>query len=67
MVSRSVWKAVKKNDVPNTAKILATTWAMKKKANGTFCARLNARGYKQVKEEHYDVHNIASQSPMMLP
>ena len=29
-------------------------WAMKKKANGTHCARLNARGYEQIDGEHYD-------------
>jgi len=60
MIARSVWKAVKRKDVPNTAKILTTTWAMKKKANGTFRARLNARGYEQVEGEHYDGYNIAA-------
>ena len=60
MVSRSVWKAVDKKDVPSTAKILTSTWAMKKKANGTFRARLNARGYEQVEGEHYDAYNIAA-------
>ena len=29
-----------------------------KKSNGTFCARLNARGYKQVDGEHYDSTSI---------
>jgi hypothetical protein len=27
---------------------------MKKKANGTYCARMNARGYEQVDGKHYD-------------
>jgi hypothetical protein len=27
---------------------------VKKKASGTFRARLNARGYEQVDDEHYD-------------
>ena len=35
-------------------------WAMKKKANGTFIARLNARGYEQVEGEHYNAYNIAA-------
>ena len=60
MIERSVWKAVKRQDVPDTAKILTTTWAMKKKANGTYRARLNARGYEQIEGEHYDGYNIAA-------
>ena len=31
--------------------------AMKKKSNGTFRARLNARGYEQVEGKHYDEHD----------
>ena len=33
---------------------------MKKKANGTFRARINARNYEQVEGEHYDAYNIAA-------
>eukprot|EP00979_Chaetoceros_neogracilis_P016407 scaffold7985_cov123-Chaetoceros_neogracile.AAC.1 len=33
---------------------------MKKKANGTYRARLNARGYEQVEGLHYDAANIAA-------
>ena len=33
---------------------------MKKKANGTYRARLNARGYEQVDGVHYDSHNISA-------
>jgi hypothetical protein len=40
--------------VPYGAKVLASTWAMKKKVNGTHRARLNARGYEQIDGEHYD-------------
>jgi hypothetical protein len=40
--------------VPIGAKVLSSTWAMKKKANGTYRARLNARGYEQIDGEHYD-------------
>ena len=42
-----VFKPVKKKDVPNEAKILTTTWAMKKKSNGSYRARLNMRGFEQ--------------------
>eukprot|EP00957_Ditylum_brightwellii_P064900 4923719-Ditylum_brightwellii.AAC.1 len=33
---------------------------MKKKANGTYQARLNARGYEQQDQEHYDGSSIAA-------
>ena len=58
MVSKQVWEPVRREKVPGSAKILTTTWAMKKKSNGTFCARLNARGYEQVDGEHYDSTSI---------
>jgi hypothetical protein len=51
MVKHPVWQAVK---------IVSSAWAMKKKANGTFCTWLNARGYKQVNGIHYDSHNISA-------
>ena len=47
-------------DVPSDAKILTSTWAMKKKANGTFRARCNARGYEEVDGVHYDGTSIAA-------
>ena len=36
-----VFEPVKLTDVPIGAKMLTTTWAMKKKSNGTYRARLN--------------------------
>ena len=45
--------------VPKDSKIMTTTWAMKKKANGTFRGCLNVRGYKQIDGMHYFGHNIA--------
>jgi hypothetical protein len=41
-----------------TAKLLTSTWAMKKKANGTYRAQLNVQGYKQVDGVHYESHDI---------
>jgi hypothetical protein len=35
MVKHSVWLAILKWDIPAAAKILSSTWAMKKKANKT--------------------------------
>ena len=42
------------------AKVLMTTWAMKLKSNGTLRGRLNACGYKQVDESHYESVSIAA-------
>jgi len=38
----NVWKAIPKDEVPKEAKVLTNTWAIKKKANGRFIARVNA-------------------------
>jgi hypothetical protein len=54
MDDSGVFQPIPRDKVPKGAKILTSTWAMKKKANGTFRARLNARGYEQVDGEHYD-------------
>jgi hypothetical protein len=53
MLKHNVWKPVLRKDVPEGAKILMLTWAMKKKANGTYRARMNVRGYEQGDGEHY--------------
>ena len=59
-VKRRVFEAVLKKDMPAAAKILTTTWAMKKKANGTYRARLDARGFEQEDGKHFDKHDIAA-------
>ena len=60
MIKHGVWKKVLKVDLPAWAKVLTTTWAMKKKSNGTFRAWINARGYEQVNGQHYESHNISA-------
>jgi hypothetical protein len=54
MEDHEVFIVVPRDEVPSGSKILTSTWACKKKASGTFRARLNARGYEQVDGEHYD-------------
>jgi hypothetical protein len=49
----AVWQAILRKDLPRAAKLLASTWAMKKKSLGTFRSRLKARGYEQVDGIHY--------------
>jgi Reverse transcriptase (RNA-dependent DNA polymerase) len=60
MIKNKVWRAVPKLSVPEGATILTLTWAMKKKASGVYCARLNARGYEQIDGEHFDKDTKAS-------
>jgi hypothetical protein len=60
MVKNQVWRAVPKKDVPRNAKVMSSTWAMKKKSNWTYRARLNAKGYEQVDGIHYDSSKISS-------
>ena len=55
-----VYKPVKRKEVPKDAKIVSTTWAMKKKANGKYRARCSMRGFEQRDGEHYDSHLISA-------
>ena len=60
METYGVWTPVKLADLPAGTKILSSTWAMKKKANGTHRARVVARGFEQVEGVHYDGASIAA-------
>ena len=60
MTKYNVWKPIPMSEVPEDAKKLTSTWAMKKKSNGTYRARLNARGFEQIEGEHYDTDSTAS-------
>ena len=60
MTKFKIFHAVPKSKVPKDAKVLTSTWAMKKKANRTFRARLTVRGYEQVDGEHYDKDTTAA-------
>jgi len=55
-----VWEATKTTDIPNNVKLITLTWAMKKKSNGIFRARVNARGFMQVPGEHFNSDCISS-------
>ena len=46
MKKHNVWKAVNAEDIPSNTTVITSTWAMKKKSNGTYRARLNARGFE---------------------
>ena len=46
MVKSKVWVAVDKTDLPPGTVPIDSTWACKKKSDGTLRGRLNARGFK---------------------
>jgi hypothetical protein len=47
MMDNQVWVPIKIDKLPKISKILSIKWAMKKKANGQFRARITARGFLQ--------------------
>lgn len=52
--------AVKKSTLPPGTKPLTTVWACKKKSNGDMRARMNAHGFKQEDQVHYQSDNLAA-------
>jgi hypothetical protein len=60
MKKYKVFKAVSKDKLPKQAKILTSTWAMKKKSSGVYQAQVTACGYKQIDGAHYDEDTKAS-------
>ena len=60
MEKYKVFKPVPINEVNKNTTVLSSKWVMKKKANGTHCAHITAKGYKQIDGEHYNEHSIAA-------
>jgi hypothetical protein len=55
-----VLRAIPKSDLPRDAVLIETIWACKLKSSGVPRAQLNARGYMQVKGEHYASDSVSS-------
>ena len=55
-----MWVPVNMHNFPNQAKILTSTWVMKKKLNVILGDRINGRLYEQVGGIHYYVSSIHS-------
>ena len=53
-----MFEVVKRKNLPPGTKVIDSTWACKKKGNGTLRGRLNARGFKQREGKHYDGSSI---------
>jgi hypothetical protein len=60
MIDNKVWEPIKINQLPANAKLLSTTWAMKKKANSQFREQITARGFLQEDGIHYFSHSTAA-------
>jgi len=58
MLDNHVFKPVKKWELDPGTKVIDSTWACKKKGNGTLRGRLVVRGFKQVEGMHYDSSDI---------
>ena len=54
MDDNGVFEITKLKDLNDDDVVLSSTWAMKKKSNGTYRARINARGFEQKHGVHYD-------------
>jgi hypothetical protein len=52
MTDNKVFQPVPIDKIPEGTKIMTSAWAMKKKPNGTYRARINAQGFEQVDGEH---------------
>ena len=53
-----MFDVVKKTDLKPGTGVIDSTWACKKKSNGTLRGRSNARGFKQIDGQHYDGSSI---------
>jgi hypothetical protein len=60
MIENKVWIPRKLKDLPENAKLLTTTWAMKKKASGHYSARITAQQFLQEDGRHYFTHSTAA-------
>jgi hypothetical protein len=60
MLTDKVFEVVLRKDLPTGTEIIDSVWVMKKKSNGTLRGQMNARGFKQIEGQHYDVSTISS-------
>lgn len=63
MLKYNVFKPIHKSKVPKRTTVINFAWAMKKKPDGTYQARLAARGFKQ--EEGTQYHKDGKSAPVI--
>jgi hypothetical protein len=60
IIENNFWIPKKLKDLPLNAKLLTTTWAMKKKLHGQYRARITPLGFLQDDGIHYFSHSTAA-------
>ena len=60
MQKHHIWVPVPIEEVLKGSKVLTSTWAIKKKANGTYRVRMNACGYEQIDGVHFEENSKAA-------
>ena len=60
MVLNGMWEPLYKKDLPEGVRVITSTWACKKKSNGTYHGRLNARDFEQIAGKHFDPISTAA-------
>jgi hypothetical protein len=60
MTDSKVFQPVPIDKIQEGTNIMTSAWAMKNKSNGTYRARINARGFEQVDGEHYNIDTKSS-------
>jgi hypothetical protein len=53
MLQHDIFEVPDRSLLPQYAKVLSTTWALKKKANGVYKGCITARGFEPRDGEHY--------------
>ena len=60
MIKYNVFKVINQKDLPPGTKLFGSTWAMKKKPDGTCGARNAIRGFMQQGRKHFDSQDKSS-------
>ena len=60
MVTNREQEPLDKKDLPEGANIITSTWACKKKSNGTYHGQLNAMGFEQFEGKPFDLTSTAA-------
>ena len=60
MMGYKLFKLVNQKEVPPNNLILTSTWALKKKSDEVYQAKIISQGYEQIDGKHYNSDNVAS-------
>jgi hypothetical protein len=60
ILANEMFEVVLKKDLTTGTKVIDSIWAMKNKSSRMLCGQTNARGFKQIKGQHFDGTTISS-------